>query len=396
MREREQKILALRENYFASVDERQRCLAEDWVPTINAQNGVGVLAVTGPTRASYYYAGTYSRLRSNIEAFLNRNDVKCIVMEINSPGGDVNGLFECCEYIRKASAQKPIHAHITGMCCSAAYAIAASCTTVSASITSEIGSVGVYAQAYDDSEWMKKEGILSRIFRSKNAEKKNTSPFTEEGAKDIQSKIDYYEDCFYSVLSEGRDVEREQCIETFGHGAVFLAEDALSRKMIDSVKSYDELINLLSSPDIEEGDEGEDDMDLKNMTAEQKAELFKALVADSPSLLAEAEGAAREQERSRLTGLYALRTDTNKDIVDKAVAEGQDVKAIYEDLYLAEKNRADALAAEKKNLGTIREQAEGEQALPDLKNPTADDLGANKAAAIATAVNSAREKENQK
>lgn len=377
MKEMNQRILALRENYFASVDERQRCTAENWGFCVNPETGIAVVSVIGPTYASYWGAGTYSRLRATIESCLDNDEVNAIVLSINSPGGDVNGLFECCEYLAKAKEAKPIHAHVTGMCCSAAYAIAASCTDITATQTSEIGSVGVYAQAYDDTEFLKKEGILSRIFRSKNAEKKNASPFSEEGAKDIQEKIDFYEGCFYTVLSEGRGMNREDCIDLFGHGSVFLALDALERNMIDNVMAYDELINKLASSDKEE-DEG-DDMDIATMTAEQKADLFKALVEDNPSLLAEAEGSAREAERSRLTGLYALRTADNAEIVDKAVAEGRSADSIYADLYRAEKERADALAADKANLDTIRKQAEGEQTLKGMQNPMPDDMAAYEA-----------------
>ena len=377
MKEMSQRILALRENYFASVDERQRCLAENWGVCTNPDSGIAVVSVIGPTYASYWGAGTYSRLRATIESCLDNDEVNAIVLSINSPGGDVNGLFECCEYLAKAKEAKPIHAHVTGMCCSAAYAIAASCTDITATQTSEIGSVGVYAQAYDETEYLKKQGILARIFRSHNAEKKNESPFTEEGASEIQGKIDYFEDCFYTVLSDGRSMTREDCIDCFGHGAVFLAENALERNMIDSVMSYDELINSLASSDKEE-DEG-DDMDIATMTAEQKADLFKALVEDNPSLLAEAEGSAREAERSRLTGLYALRTADNAEIVDKAVEEGKSADSIYADLYRAEKERADKLASEKANLDTIRNQAENEQALKGMQNPMPDDMAAYEA-----------------
>lgn len=373
------RVYALREKYFASVDEIQRCIAEDWncrSAVANPGNGIAVLAVTGPTRASFWGAGTYTKLRAAIENALNDPDIAQIVMEINSPGGDVNGLFECCQYLLAAKEEKPIHAHVTGLCCSAAYAIASCCTDISTTQTSEIGSIGVFTQAYDEEEYLKKQGIISRIFRSKHAEKKNLSAFSEEGAKDIQEKIDFYEDCFYTVVSEGRRMDREKCIADFGSGSVFLAEEALERNMVDSIVSYDELIEKLSSPDNEEEDEGDDDMDIANMTAEQKAELFKALVADTPSLLAEAEGAARDAEKTRVTGLYALRTDDNKDIVDGAVAEGKSANDIMGDLYRAEKERADKLALEKANLDTIRKQAENEQNLPNLKNPMPDDLGA--------------------
>ena len=385
---RENKILALREGIWASYDELQRYVAEDWGMTVN-ENGIAVLAVTGATRASYYGPGTYSRLRVQVEALLNDERCTEIVLEVNSPGGDVNGLFECCEYLAKAKEQKPIHCHVTGMCCSAAYAIAASCTDISATETSEIGSVGVYAQAYDWEEYEKKQGLLSRIFRSKNAQNKNQSAFSEEGAKDIQEKIDFYEDCFYTVLSEGRAMDREKCVEDFGHGSVFLSREALDRNMIDSVAAYDDLMNRLASSE-EEEDEG-DDMDITKMTAEEKEAVFKALVEDNPSLLAEAEGSAREAERTRLTGLYELRTDDNKEIVDKAIAEGGNADSIMGDLYRAEKKRADALAAEKANLDTIRTQAEENQNPGNLKNPMPDDLGiAERAEQMAKRVAEAR------
>lgn len=319
-----ERVLALKEGYYASVEERQRCMAQAWGTSVNTETGIAVVSVSGATYASFYGPGTYSLLRAQIEALLGEEEVTQIVLEVNSPGGDVNGLFECCEYLAKAKEQKPIHCHVTGMCCSAAYALAASCTDISATETSEIGSVGVYAHAYDWEEYEKRQGLLSRIFRSRNAQKKNESPFTEEGAKDIQDKIDFYEDCFYTVLSEGRNMDREKCVEDFGHGAVFLATEALERNMVDSIVAYDELISKLSSPDEVEEDEG-DDMDIKDMTAEQKAELFRALVEDSPSLLAEAEGTARVAERKRLEGLSALRdgSEAVDKIVNAAVEDGR-------------------------------------------------------------------------
>ena len=189
-------------------------------------------------------------------------------------------------------------------------------------------------------------------------------------------------------------MDRDRCIESFGHGASFLAREALERNMVDSIVAYDELISKLSSPDDVEEDEG-DGMDISKLTAEEKSAVFKALVEENPSLLAEAEGTARETERSRVMGLYALRTDDNKDIVDAAISGGKSAESIYGDLYRAEKERADKLAQASANLDTIRKQAENEQGLPDLKNPMPDDLGAQ-AKAIGKTVTDARKKGEEK
>lgn len=374
------EILALREGFYATSDEIKRMLAKEWGCEIS--DGIAVLSVVGTLGyESYWGAGTYTSLRAKVEALLLNDDVSKIVLDINSPGGDVNGLFECCEYLAKAKEQKPIHVHVTGMCCSAAYAIAVSCTDITATQTSEIGSIGVYASAYDDSEYMKKEGILSKIFRSKNAENKNMSAFTDEGAKDIQDKIDFYEDCFYTVISENRGLDRGKCIDTFGHGSVFLAEEALSRGMIDKVSSYDEFIKSLSSSEDEE-EKGES-MDIASMNAEQKSELFNALIQDSPELLAEVQKGAKDEERARICRLNEQRSADNAGIIDKAISEGSTLEAIALDLYKAERARKDNA------LSGIANQAENTQDLDGLQNPNLDDMGA-KARRIAEAVNAIR------
>lgn len=377
--DRTQHILALRDEgrYYASAEERQRYLAEVGVPTVNSETGIALVAVTGPSHSScsFWGAGTYTQLASRIESLIADERVKSVVLAINSPGGDVNGLFECCSYLAKAKETKPIHAHVTGMCCSAAFAIASSCTDISATDTSEIGSVGVYAEAWDDSEWMKKNGILTKIFRSRNAEKKNQSPFSEEGAADLQAKLDYYEDCFYSILSEGRGMEKEKCVENFGHGSVFMASEALKRNMIDSIQSYDELINtLLASSETDEEEAEGDNMDITAMSAEERKTAFEALVQAEPSLLNEVEGRVRANERERISALNAERNESNAAIIDKAIAEGTELSAIAMDLYKAEKEASAKRAEEAKNLALIHTQAENTQEVVGLQNPTPNEM----------------------
>ena len=367
-----ERILALREGFCASWDEYMRLIAEDWDISIDSEKKLGIIAVKNAMGASVYGAGSYTKLRGYIELCLNNDAVEQIVLEINSPGGDVNGLFEACEYISRAKEVKPIHAHVTGLCCSAAYAIAGACTDISATETSDIGSVGIYSEAQNWEKFDEKQGLLTKIFRSKNAKNKNLSAFTAEGEKDRQEKMDFYEDCFYTVLSEGRGIERDKCVETFGQGASFLAREALERNMIDSIASYGELINGLTSSD-EEEDEGED-MDITKMTAEEKSEVFRALVADNPSLLAEAEENARTQERERVTNLMAQKSEANADIIDKAISGGQGLNDIALELYEAEKKKAAELSA--KISDPIALQAENTQDLKGLKNPMPDDLAA--------------------
>lgn len=388
--ENRQRILALRDEgrYYASNEQLQRAIAKAFGCCVDPGTGVALVTVQGGLSEYYFGVGAYTSLRAMIEQCVTAEEIKSIVLEINSPGGDVNGLFECCNYILEAREKKSIVAHVTGMCCSAAYAIASSCSQIVATDTSEIGSIGVYAEAVDYTEWEKKQGIFSKIFRSKNAEKKNQSPFTEEGAKDLQAKLDYYEDCFYSVIEKGRAIEKEKALEDFGHGAVFMASDAHERNMIDAIQSYDELINTLASSETDEEEAEGDDMDITAMSAEERASVFNALVQAEPSLLAEVEGRVRASERERINALNAERNEGNAEIIDKAIAEGTELNAIAMDLYKAEKENSARVAEEAKNLALIHAQAENEQTI-DVSNPMPDDLGA-KADRIAKRVSEAR------
>lgn len=384
---RDEQFLALREGYRCSMEETHREFAK-FGYTICDENGIGLVAVEDSLSDSWsFFGGTsYSSLRSAIEYLLGLDNCTSIVLEINSPGGEVGGLFECASYIAQAKQTKPIHAHVTGMCCSAAYAIAVACTDITATETSEIGSIGVFAQAIDTSEYEKKMGILSRIFRSKNAENKNLSAFTEEGAKDIQAKLDFFEGKFYDLISENRGKDKEECIDNFGHGSVFLSSEALERGMVDAISEYGEFMEKLASSGEEE--EGED-MDIEKLTAEQKTEVFNALVNENPSLLAEAEGKAVEKERMRITDLLALRAEGNAEIIDTAISEGKVAGDIAMDLYKCEKERADKLAANNP-MAHIAKQAENEQTV-EVRNPMPHDLGAE-ADRIANTISAARNK----
>lgn len=392
--ENRQRILALRDEgrYYASSEQLQRAIAKAFGCCVDPEKGVALVTVQGGLSEYYFGVGAYTSLRAMIEQCVAAEEIKSIVLEINSPGGDVNGLFECCNYILEAREKKSIVAHVTGMCCSAAYAIASSCSQIVSTDTSEIGSIGVYAEAIDYTEWEKKQGIFSKIFRSKNAEKKNQSPFTEEGAKDLQAKLDYYEDCFYSVIEKGRGIEKEKALEDFGHGAVFMASDAHERNMIDAIQSYDELINTLASSETDEEEAEGDDMDITAMSAEERASVFNALVQAEPSLLAEVEGRARASERERINALNAERNEANAEIIDKAIADGVEVSAIAMDLYKAEKENSAKKAEEAKNLALIHAQAENTQQVVGLANPMPDELASfDKAVAR---VNKEREEKN--
>lgn len=320
------RFLAVHEG---STNNIERYLAKEIGCVINPDTGIARVYAQGSLHdigGWYTFSqGNYTRLRAIIEELTLNESVKGIVLHLNSPGGYVDGCFEACQYIREARETKPIWAYGEGMVCSAAYALASSCTKFYASPSTEVGSVGVQCQYMDASEMMKKAGIISKIFRSKNAENKNLSPDTEEGKKQIQESLDYHEELFYEAISLGRDVDVDVALDTYGHGRTFVGQELLSRRMVDGLCQYNEFIEYFTSS---LGESEGEEMDITKLSSEEKKNLYEALLQNDPSLSAERDGAILEAERNRISVLVAIRTEANASIVDAAITEGRTAESV--------------------------------------------------------------------
>lgn len=113
------------------------------------RDGVAVLKVSGPL---FRYANlmtricgatSYELLARDFNKALQHPEVKAILFDIDSPGGEVNGCSELADMIFLARGKKPIVAYASGACCSGAYWIASACDRILASDTAVLGSIGV-------------------------------------------------------------------------------------------------------------------------------------------------------------------------------------------------------------------------------------------------------------
>jgi ClpP class serine protease len=114
----------------------------------------------------FFETTSYEEIYEDISKNLENLGISEIVLDIDSPGGEVSGLFDLCEFIQQAKSEKPIVAYANDDCLSAAYAIAASCSKVLVNRTSAVGSIGVIATHLDVSEADKKDGLkYTTIFK---------------------------------------------------------------------------------------------------------------------------------------------------------------------------------------------------------------------------------------
>lgn len=329
----EVKIMAIKEGY----EQLSRYVAKysnNYATNVDA-NGIATISVA--REQEEYYWLDYSHLRAVLNNAFNNESVKGILLSIDSPGGEVAGAFELCDYIREMRNIKPIYTMVEGMACSAAYAIASSTSYIAVSDSSIIGSIGVMARTVNDNEYYKQKGILFNIFHSKRADKKILDPSTEEGKKKLLEELDFFEDKFYETVKAGRNLTDKEC--DFEGGTTFVPERALEKKLVDEISTYSEVYQKLQAV-CDAGGKGENMTDVKNLSAEQRQALFAQLTACDPNL-SNAEQVVLK-ERARIAALDAVSDAITHDVVSKAKENGENVEEIMSDilnLYKAEVQR---------------------------------------------------------
>lgn len=334
---------------------------------------INVRGTQGAYDCWFFSRDTYTGLTSTIAMALEDEEVKGIMLTINSPGGNVAGLFACAQSLLEARERKPILAYVTNMACSAAYLLASCCSRIVCEPYSEVGSCGVQVECCDWDKWYEKIGIVRKLFHSPNAKKKNLSPFTKEGEEALNRELAYAEDGYFTYVAQGRGMDKDKCIADFGQGAVLTAEEGLEAGMVDGIMTSDEAIaEFIASLG---GDDDEEEIISPLTESEGKgADMEKNAtnLAPTPSL-DEVRSKAVAEERERVAALNELRTEFTASIIDDAVKNGRTVAEVAVEVAKKQAEHISDLEAKVSAMGPIKAQAEAEENVPGIPS-----LGASK------------------
>lgn len=198
------------------------------------------------------------------------NDPKIggIVLDMDTPGGSVSGVDELANKIRAAAQQKPILAVANYDCCSAGYYLAAAASEIGMSRTSVLGSVGVYMIHQCFADALAKEGIETTMIQAGEFKLVGNpfQPLSEAAAQKLQEWVDRSYSMFISSVAKHRGKSEEHARNKFGKGWIVPAEEAKAVGMVDSIGTFDELLDDFSSrvlkPSKSSAARAQQDMDL--------------------------------------------------------------------------------------------------------------------------------------
>lgn len=288
---------------------------------------IGHMRITGPiTRYSQgpcsrmFGATSIDLLTDQLTSLATNPDVKSIVMEIDSPGGQASGIADFSDFVRSVSKSKPVIAFVSDTGASAAYWIAVASTHLMVSQTASVGSIGVYAAITDDSKAMENAGYKEITFVSSQSPKKRPDYTSDDGRAQIQAQIDALAGVFVDSVAKFRGVDSKLVLSDFGQGDVVFATDAVNRGMADSIGTIEDAFKMAS-----------DMIQYKPVTATSvqsfsvpvakagistnnggNTKMTRAEILDQfPEAAAEIARLAASEERTRIQAIERLETEAN-------------------------------------------------------------------------------------
>ena len=189
-----------------------------------------------------------ARFKEELTKAADDEDVKAIVLRINTPGGTVTAsdiLYHELEELKK-TRKIPIVASIMDLGTSGGYYVAMAADRIVAHPSSVTGSLGVIMLTLNASGLMEKIGVQADAITS-GPYKSMGSPFramTEQDRAIFQSVIDSFYVRFLRVIEEGRPNLTPETIRQLADGRIYSATQARDHGLIDMIGYVDDALEL--------------------------------------------------------------------------------------------------------------------------------------------------------
>lgn len=177
-------------------------------------------------------------------------EVGAVLLDMDSPGGEVSGCFEFARKLATMGARgggKPIVAFANEMACSAAYAIAASCDAIMTTRTGVVGSIGVWTMVVDMTKGLSKNGVEVSIVRA--GERKARGGAYEHADKETFSKLQAWVDETWDIFADHVAAYRPLSADTVRslEGDWFTGSDASDIGLVDAVDTPEAIFDAVAA-----------------------------------------------------------------------------------------------------------------------------------------------------
>ena len=193
-----------------------------------------------------------------IRAAAADDEVKAILLEMDSPGGELTAADELrheLERFRASDPKRRVVVFVRGMAASGGYYASLPADRIVAAPTAILGSIGVILQSFNAKPLADKVGVSDVTIKS-GRHKDMLNPLREEDPEEralLQTQIDRMLERFVTLVAESRRLP-EETVRPLADGRIFDAEEALRANLVDSVGYFEDAVaaagELLGADDV--------------------------------------------------------------------------------------------------------------------------------------------------
>ena len=176
-------------------------------------------------------------LRWELEQARNDNNVRAVVLEVDSPGGEVTASDMIYNAVVMTRAKKPVVVYMESLAASGGYYVSCGGKYLMANDTSITGSIGVIIQTLNYEQLFNKIGLASVVFKSGKFKDmlNGARPITPEEHDYIQSFVMKTYDKFLGIVAKERNLSADALRNGIADGRILSGRDALDDKLIDGL-----------------------------------------------------------------------------------------------------------------------------------------------------------------
>lgn len=186
-----------------------------------------------------------STVCSDLKDLMDDDDVKAVVIRVNSGGGDAFASEQIWHQVTELKKKKPVVVSMGGYAASGAYYMSAPASWIVAQPTTLTGSIGIFAVFPDFSGLVtQKLGVkFDEVKTNRNSTFGNlmARPFNEEETAIMQQYVNRGYQLFRKRVADGRRLPVES-VEKIAQGRVWLGADAIGLKLVDQLGGLDDAV----------------------------------------------------------------------------------------------------------------------------------------------------------
>ncbi len=192
---------------------------------------------------------SYEGIARQLAAAAGDPNVRGILLDIESPGGEAGGAMEISAAVRAAAAEKPVVAFANSLAASAGYAIVSGADYIVVPPSGEVGSIGVIMLHLDRSAQIEGMGVKPTLILSDDADYKTDpsplGPLSSGAAARLKAGVNALQDLFVATVASHRAMSEKAVRAT--KGGVFMGAQAVEIGLADEVGGFDDAMAWLNA-----------------------------------------------------------------------------------------------------------------------------------------------------